>query len=155
MPRDMAKKRAYDQEYRKSHREEVLARSSAYYWSHRDEARKRSAKYRADHYEKLRIAKKEYTKTHGEQARARQLVRVFGISAVDYQSLLDKQNGECAVCGSRDPGSKRVKRFFVDHNHDTGKVRGLLCCNCNVAVGMLKDSVGRAYAIAKYLESQA
>jgi hypothetical protein len=62
----------------------------------------------------------------------------------EYSALSEKQGGVCAVC-------QEVKTLVVDHDHDTGKVRGLLCHGCNVGIGLLGDksaSVGRA---ARYL----
>ena len=57
----------------------------------------------------------------------------------DYDALYEKQSGECAICGTDTPGGPG-ERFRVDHNHDTGEVRGLLCNSCNRGLGYFKDS---------------
>lgn len=62
----------------------------------------------------------------------------LGITDGDYWRLYHQQNGVCGVCRSR-LRSKRYKRFCVDHDHSTGEIRGLLCMNCNTALGLLKD----------------
>lgn len=63
---------------------------------------------------------------------------LYGITLSDYDKLYDLQGGVCAMC-SLPQIEGRKTRLCVDHCHDTGKVRGLLCTNCNVAIGLLKD----------------
>ena len=53
-----------------------------------------------------------------------------------YLALVEKQGGVCAICGG-DGGSYNLN---VDHDHDTGRIRGLLCSNCNAALGSFQDS---------------
>ncbi len=57
----------------------------------------------------------------------------YGISVEIYEEILASQNGSCAICGG--PPSKTFRCFDVDHDHETGKVRGLLCRPCNIGVG--------------------
>ena len=80
--------------------------------------------------------------------------RQYGIGYRDVLSLLDKQNNLCAIC-------KEVGFFMkedvqsplnVDHCHKTGVVRGLLCHNCNRALGLFKDDIGRLKTAIAYLE---
>lgn len=70
--------------------------------------------------------------------RNRDLKRKFGISLIEYEELLEKQNYRCAICG----GYQMVKgnNLYVDHDHSTVKIRGLLCHYCNVGIGMMKDN---------------
>ncbi len=68
----------------------------------------------------------------------------YGITLEEYNTILEEQNGECAVCGTDDPkgrqsGRGKVKGFYVDHNHETGEIRGLLCNNCNRSIGLFND----------------
>lgn len=82
--------------------------------------------------------------------------RKYGISLHQYQSLLQAQNGACKICGTNDPkghGSKNG-RFFVDHCHATGVVRGLLCHHCNIGIGAFADDLARLQKAIEYL-SQA
>ncbi len=65
-----------------------------------------------------------------------QLQRQFGITLAVYNLMLQEQNYGCAICGAPNAGPKT---FSVDHDHTTGKVRGLLCRGCNVGIGNLKD----------------
>ena len=77
--------------------------------------------------------------------------RTFGVCATDYAEMLAKQQGQCAICGSLLDCSRYTK-LAIDHDHKTGKVRGLLCTNCNTALGLMKDSPIRLRAAAAYLE---
>lgn len=63
--------------------------------------------------------------------------------------MLEQQNGRCAICyGIADPSGKRL---CVDHDHETGKIRGLLCGPCNWAVGLVKEDVVIARRLIRYL----
>lgn len=62
----------------------------------------------------------------------------YGLSQEAYDQLLIKQNHRCAICGTSSPGGRHNK-FHIDHNHMTGKVRGLLCWSCNAGLGQFKD----------------
>jgi len=63
----------------------------------------------------------------------------YGITPEQYDEILAAQNCCCAICGIEE--SKLPRRLFVDHDHKTGKVRGLLCSNCNFVLGYSKDDV--------------
>jgi hypothetical protein len=76
----------------------------------------------------------------------------FGIGEEDYSILLESQGRKCAICGSTDPkGRKAVQNFFVDHCHETGKVRGLLCNDCNRGLGLLGDNIANIERAILYL----
>lgn len=78
------------------------------------------------------------------------LKRNHGISKEDYESRLEKQGMRCAICRTDDPkGAYGV--FVVDHCHDTGRIRGLLCGSCNVALGFLGDTLEAIETAANYL----
>jgi len=69
----------------------------------------------------------------------------------EYARLLAEQGGGCAICGGRELG--RCRHFSVDHDHATGFVRGLLCNNCNRAVGLFGDDHALLDRAAQYLRS--
>lgn len=78
-------------------------------------------------------------KARRRDKRARRIEQVavtYGLSEQEYMALIEKQANRCAICGSKDEG----KVLCVDHDHNTGKVRGLLCHNCNVGLGNFKDN---------------
>lgn len=76
--------------------------------------------------------------------------RQYGITLEQYDLMVMQQGGCCRICGTDDPGSSR-KRFSVDHNHDTGEVRGLLCGSCNAALGLFKDNPDILQSAFNYL----
>lgn len=83
------------------------------------------------------------------------LKRTFGITVDDYRVLFADQGGVCAICG--EPETLRdkfgtVRSLSVDHCHETGAIRGLLCTGCNVSLGRMNDDPQRLRAAADYLE---
>lgn len=80
-----------------------------------------------------------------------QLQRDYGITLNEYNQMLLDQNNQCAVCNTTDPGGKHGK-FMVDHCHNTGKVRGLLCKRCNIALGEVGDNINTLQKMIEYLQ---
>lgn len=76
--------------------------------------------------------------------------RDTGWTPEKYEEAYIKQNGRCAICGCK-LNSSRYTRFAGDHDHRTGKLRGLLCTNCNTALGLFKDSIERLEMAKRYL----
>ena len=76
----------------------------------------------------------------------------YGITLAEYMAMLDAQAGVCAICGSALRGNSWHKRLCVDHDHATGKVRGLLCSACNTAIGRMDHNVDYLRAAIDYLE---
>ena len=88
---------------------------------------------------------------------SRYLERTYGITAADYAALLVKQDEKCAICGGEgflmDKEKHKIK-LVVDHDHSTGQVRGLLCHNCNRALGLFHDNTEHLEAAIHYLKVQ-
>lgn len=85
--------------------------------------------------------------------RRRALQFSYGITVEDYAKLFKAQKGKCAICGTTDPGQGK-KHLCVDHCHKTGAIRGLLCHQCNRALGLLSDSVKVLEKSIKYLKGE-
>lgn len=81
----------------------------------------------------------------------RQRYKKLGVCNTEYDKMLTQQKGVCAICSST-LNSSRYTKLAVDHNHRTGKVRGLLCTSCNTALGLMKDSPIRLEKAAEYLK---
>jgi hypothetical protein len=128
------KRYAEDPEYRKKQCE--IFRS---YWAaNKDEINARRR-------ERLRTDP-EYREKGQQRYRARQ----YGLSRDDYDALLARQGGVCAICRKKPERPKR--RLCIDHCHFTNEVRSLLCNKCNVGLGMFDDDPDRLRAAADYLE---
>lgn len=84
----------------------------------------------------------------------RYLRRRYGITRAEYESMRERQNGMCAICGGQPngPGASNG-RFDIDHCHKTGKIRGLLCSGCNRGIGFLGDDPVRLQAAVNYLNN--
>lgn len=78
-------------------------------------------------------------------------IRKYGIKPADFWALVEKQDGGCAICDTK-PANPLL--LVVDHNHDTGKVRGLLCGGCNTGLGIFGDSPERLERALGYLEDR-
>jgi hypothetical protein len=75
-------------------------------------------------------------------------LRSLGITEARYQKILSRQEGRCAICGDLANGMS----LCVDHNHNTGEIRGLLCHACNVGIGKFDDDPNFLRRAIKYLE---
>ena len=76
----------------------------------------------------------------------------YGLTMEQWRVIFDGQGGRCAACGMI-PDGGRVTSLCVDHCHATGRIRGLLCTPCNVALGLLRDDPARLEALATYARS--
>lgn len=141
-------------------------------FSHREWHKKRFAE-NAEYREKIRASWRRYRRTHKEELNERRRRRrqtdavfrdkhrasnrewqrrkrykeVYGISAADYDAMLERQRGACAICKKSD------EPLCVDHCHACGKVRGLLCVKCNSALGFCNDNPAHLLAAAAYLQA--
>jgi hypothetical protein len=125
---------------------------------YREKRRAAQRRYRASHKEQIRerrILKWENDPVHRERERTRdrewhrkrRFQEVYGISLADYDLMLARQRGVCAICKRSD------QVLCVDHCHATGKVRGLLCAKCNSTLGFCDDDPKRLLAAIAYLQA--
>jgi hypothetical protein len=90
-------------------------------------------------------------RSHGEIDRRRWLKRNYGITPEQFASMEAGQGGKCAICGAG--GFVKKGKLCVDHNHDTMKIRGLLCHSCNMGIGHFKDDISLLENAIKYLKN--
>ena len=90
----------------------------------------------------------EYT----EKRRWYKIKATYGLSQTEWQYRFNEQNGCCAICGRHQ--SELSKVLCVDHDHNTRKVRGLLCNNCNRVLGLLHDDVELLQKALEYLQGE-
>ena len=142
------------------------ARASAYYRANKEAIKARVAKWAADNPDKVNSYQKKWQEAHPGLSvfRARKWVALnpersaltfyklslgkFGLTIEDFDNMFKAQNGTCAICKE---ACTRHKRLSVDHDHSTGKVRGLLCHRCNCAIGLLRDRSDLLETAAAYL----
>lgn len=101
--------------------------------------------------EKVNARTKAYAQARPEMIRKMRLKHTYGMTIDQYDCLRKLQNYSCALCGSHE--SKNLKaKLYVDHDHVTSKVRGLLCHLCNSALGKFKDSIDVLEKAITYLK---
>jgi hypothetical protein len=114
--------------------------------------REQAAQWAKDNPEKNKASKQKYEKANKEKIakyqRAWRLKTTYGITSDDFERLSGEQYGLCAIC--MNPPTERG--LCVDHCHDTGEVRGLLCDSCNLGIGLLKDDAVLCENAMTYLE---
>ncbi len=124
------KKQIRDRDYYLENNEKVRKRAKNYYWKNKHKRKPADPK----------------------KVKNRNLRRLYGISLSTYEKWFRKQDGCCAVC--KRPQSDFNRALAVDHNHVTGKIRGLLCGKCNRAIGAMMDSIWILKRAVKYLKGE-
>jgi hypothetical protein len=120
----------------------ILAFKSKNYYKNHEENKERS-----------RIKSLEFRKQNKGYQRRYDLKRIYGITLEDYDNMLLSQDNKCKICKTSDPGGVH-KKFYVDHCHATGEVRGLLCTGCNLALGGFRDNIENLKIAIRYLEEK-
>ena len=114
-----------------------------------------SASWQHDHHDRCVVNRTKWAKDHPDKIAAFNrkfwLKKRYGITQEQYEAILAAQGGGCAICGTKDPGKGR-KNFCVDHDHKTGKVRGLLCAKHNKMLGLAGDDVELLERSIDYLQ---
>ena len=87
-----------------------------------------------------------------ESSRRSHLKRKYDITLEEYNKLLKQQNNKCKICNSEET-CQRNNFLSVDHEHSTGRIRGLLCNNCNRALGLFQDSMDVLHNAIMYLQN--
>lgn len=145
-----------------------------YYEANRDACRRRIAEWHERNAERRSETLRQWRIANADRRREQQRVwraanpeayrtikrravlkAAYGITPEDYDLMLRAQGGVCAICGEAEASDATGKRLAVDHCHATGRVRGLLCANCNQGIGQFKDDAARMRAAADYVERHA
>jgi len=147
-----------DEERRKRNTERTRKYRAANREKVREIQRRSNAKRRAnpETAEVIRNYQSRYREANAETLRHKERERKFGISSETYAQMLQEQNGVCAICGNPETATRLgvVKALSVDHDHKTGRIRGLLCSDCNTGIGKFKDDVKVLQSAIRYLSSQ-
>lgn len=133
------KMKEWEIEYYKKNKKRILKRKKEAYKKNKGKILKRNKKWRGKNKDKIKESK---------------LKRVYGISLEEYNKLLKKQGGVCAICRNKETIKQNGKiiDLGVDHNHKTKKVRELLCSKCNPALGNLNEDISLFYKCIEYLK---
>jgi len=135
----LERNREYSRRYRESHKEQIKATAQRYRETHKEqisEYGRRKWRTDPDLREKRRLWQRKNV-----------FKKVYGISMADYEVMFERQGGACAIC------KRTGLTLCVDHCHLTGEVRGLLCSQCNSALGFCRDDPALLRAAAEYLQA--
>ena len=140
-------KEYHKKEYQ-NNKETVDNRNKKYYEQHKEEV----ALYKQNWYKnnKKEIRQKQKEKYNYDVNRKYSLKSNYGLTPDEYDKLFEMQEGRCAIC--KTPQEELPKRLHVDHDHKTGKIRGLLCQKCNHGLGQFNDNSSLLYEAIKYLK---
>lgn len=127
----------YNKRWRDSHPEKMKEIYKERYIKYKDKYREHSKKWRLENPEK-----------HKECGRRSHLKTKYNITLEQYNELFQQQKGECAICGIHQSKLKQV--LYVDHNHLTNQVRGLLCPECNTYIGYINEDPALVYKMIEY-----
>jgi len=114
-------------------------RKSALEWNRKNSDRHKLNKRRFYQKHKKELLKKGFVN---------KLMREFGLTEQEYNSMLGGQGGVCAICGKQ---QSHDRRLCVDHDHDENVIRGLLCGRCNIALGLFGDNTMVLLRALEYL----
>lgn len=145
----------YKRAYRVKNADKLNAQERARYAKDPEKFRASSKAHRDNNPEKWAATLARYTESHAEEIRDRKYQKQYGITVADYDAMLEQQDGVCAICKQPEKTTRKdgkVPRLAIDHCHDSGHVRRLLCGKCNLALGLLGHDPDVLRAAADYCE---
>jgi hypothetical protein len=162
LKRTKEKQHEYDQRNYAKRKEKILEQAKVYYIENKEVIKLKKKNYRTANIEKCKLMNKKYymknsetyqkyredNRDYFENAR---LSSLYGITLDEYDSMLLNQDGKCKICNIDQ--SELKESLHVDHDHINGKVRGLLCRKCNLALGCMNDDITILQKAITYLQS--
>jgi len=136
------------EEKAEARKNQKLAAQRRYREKNRELMREKSKHYRLINRETCIERTKKWQRENPDKAKDTVYRRKYGISLSEYQNMVAKRNGRCDICFE-------VKPLVIDHCHENGDIRGLLCDRCNVGIGCLEDNQERLISAAKYIAGHA
>lgn len=126
-------------------KDKILKRQSEYYNENRQEKLKYNKQWYFENRERLKLTPTEYKRKN---------LKKYGISLEQYNDMLESQNYCCDICKQEESQviKGKIASLSVDHDHLTGKIRGLLCNNCNNGLGRFKDDIEKLASAILYLK---
>jgi hypothetical protein len=141
--------------WRERNLESERARGRASYYKNKEVRKTMAKQWMKYNPEKAReISRKSYHKNRDKNRDGRIYRTAKYVYGIDKATLFVEQGECCAVCGSTSPGSEK-KSWAVDHCHNSGVVRGILCFSCNVVLGHVRDDVERLEKLINYLNKHS
>lgn len=132
-------------------KEEICAKTNSYYHENKDKRLewKNKNKEKLAEYFKMHYNSNPELKEIKKKRNRKNRFKNYQITEEQYKDLFEQQSGKCLGCGTHQDDLS--KKLCVDHCHETGKIRGLLCTPCNLAIGLVKDDVDVLQNLINYL----
>ena len=132
-------------------KEERKKKRQQYYIDNAEKIKEHRQQYYIDNKENILEKCKQYQKDNVEKNKEYQKQYRYNVTQEQYNQIFDKQNGCCAICKKHQ--SEFKKALDIDHNHTTGKIRGLLCMKCNRGLGYFDDNTNKLDNASSYLKN--
>ena len=152
------KKAESSKRYYEKNKDRLNNQSKIRYMENKEEHKRKSKEYYEKNKDRVLGACREYSKDRRSDPRVlhkiseSRVLREYGATLSFISDILDEQKGCCKVCGKSLVVPESKSNYHIDHCHTTGKVRGLLCGNCNLALGLMYDNTLLLRSLLKYLE---
>lgn len=171
-PERLAKRKQRGADYYNEHKEHIIQNVKAYYRENTEERKSQIAawqrlhpdrikayykKHQAAHYAKSRewaAAHPDENRTYKRESMQRKRLKNYGLSQQELEAMIARSGGKCDLC-EREFGTEPGTQRCIDHCHETGTVRGLLCFSCNVALGHFRDSPDIIHSAIEYLQKHS
>jgi len=155
------KMREIEKAYRLANREKLNAQQKMRYHNNIENVREQQRKWYADNREKRRAQAKVSRQRRRESNRIvnsetgdYRKAMIYGISKIEVAKLYEAHNFRCAICQKEatiDRSGKKRLGLYIDHDHTTGQLRGLLCNRCNLGISYFKECIDLFYRAIEYL----
>lgn len=134
-------------------REQAIQDAAKWKRENRERVNKQVAQDKINNPEKYDKWRKDYYERNNKEINTRAICRYHGLEVESYEAMFEAQNNQCAICGKEETRKLKgtVMRLCVDHDHRTGKIRALLCHDCNSGLGKFYDSPDLLTKAAIYL----
>ena len=143
-------KEEYRKEYYSKNKEILLKKQAEYYLKNKEVRKKVTKEYQIKNRDKIKKYKADNHRKNISKVKANWIMKQYGLTIEGFDDLYISQNKKCAICGKELPtGFYRDKH--IDHCHDTGIVRGILCSKCNLFIGLAKNDISILNSAIKYL----
>ena len=137
----------YMRKYQKDNAKTIKAYKAEHYQKNKKKYKDKASRWKIDNAQRKKILDRQYHLKHK-----------YGLSIEDYESMLELQQGLCALCGRPETCKANfndgTKLLAVDHCHETGEIRGLLCTACNTAIAKLGDTAESIERVLRYMKGE-
>lgn len=127
--------------------------NKAIYAEKKDEIKARNAAWQRENKDKRKLYQLRHRQKLGPaKIREKEVLRIYGLASEQLEEMKARQKGVCAICEKSTEWESKKGELVIDHDHKSGKVRGLLCHPCNTALGLMSDDPQRLRAAADYIK---